>query len=1076
MHVPIRYDLLRFCLWCLLLSIQFPALRLLGQEETKSLFPLDQSWRYNQTSAYADQTWAELGFDDSALPQSPGLFAAESGNPFVTARLRTRLQPGRSTYYFRTSFLFTNSPVGITLVCSNLIDDGAVFYLNGREVKRLRLPEPPIPIQDETVAVSHEVTAFEVFYLSGPLIETNLFPGVNVLAVEVHQAPEANSDVVFGMSLTAVLPDPRQPSTLKMPQEPRSEGLRFVNAFDGLSFINPVAISSPPGETNRLFVVEQAGQISVVTNLANPNRSTFLNISGRIISGGEQGLLGLAFHPGYATNRQFFLFYTTRSTTAQGTNALHDRLSRMRTSPDDPNSADPTTEEILFEQYDEASNHNGGDLHFGPDGYLYVSLGDEGSGNDAFLNSQRIDRDFFAGLLRIDVDARATSLPANPHPANQRGPETPIPYRIPADNPWIGATEFNGRPVDPSSVRTEFYAVGLRNPWRFSFDSLTGELYLADVGQGVYEEVNLVRKGGNYGWSFREGLHPGPRVGPPAGVSFDGPIAEYIHGSGPDRGNSITGGLVYRGSRIPSLYGAYVFSDYVSGNVWALRATGTNTVPFTRLTGDTSIAGFGVDPRNGDILSADQSEDQIKRLVSDPGTSVGSALPPTLLQTGAFTNLHQLTDPTMALTPNTGVQPYEINVPFWSDHALKSRWVFRSNPNLKIQTSINESWNFPTGTVWVKHFDLELTNGVPESKRRLETRLLVRNSAGVYGVTYRWGGSLTNASLVPESGLEESFLVHDGGTTRTQVWRYPSRSECVACHTPAAGYALGFGTAQLNRDTTSSSSGATQNQLAQLQSAGYFSTPFPNPEVPPRLAHATNEAWSVEWRVRSYLSANCASCHRPGGTALGQWDARAHVPLSQAGIVNGALTENSSSDQDRVVVPGSEAHSMLLQRISTRGPRQMPPLGSTVQDLAGIRLLAHWITNELPRTVDFDTWQFIHFVTTESPPAGRHDDPDGDGRDNWLEWLSETDPNNAASRWEVTCSRVDDKVELEFPHPANRAVQVEFTSNLDDPSSWRLLDVPSNRFLVPAQTLLRTVEDAHDGSTARFYRAVISDP
>ena len=175
-------------------------------------------------------------------------------------------------------------------------------------------------------------------------------------------------------------------------------------------------------------------------------------------------MLGLAFHPGYATNREFFLFYTVNSSTAQGANTRHDRLSRMLTSAEDPNLADPSTEVILIEQQDDASNHNAGDLHFGPDGYLYVAVGDEGSGNDSLQNSQRIDRDFFSTILRIDVDERPENLPPNPHPANQKSPNAPIPYRIPIDNPWVGATQFNGIPVDPDAVRTEFYAVGLRNP------------------------------------------------------------------------------------------------------------------------------------------------------------------------------------------------------------------------------------------------------------------------------------------------------------------------------------------------------------------------------------------------------------------------------------------------------------------------------------------------------------------------------------------------------------------------------------------------------------------------------------
>jgi hypothetical protein len=199
---------------------------------------------------------------------------------------------------------------------------------------------------------------------------------------------------------------------------------------------------------------------------------------------------------------------------------------------------------------------------------------------------------------------------------------------------------------------------------------------------------NIIRRGGNYGWNYREGLHAGPRGNPPAGVVFDNPIAEYAHG------NAYQPGVFdHRGALsivaidfLPSM-ALTSFADYVSGHVWALRANGTNVVPFWRLLTDDGIAGFGVDPRNGDVLTADQSQDTIKRLVEDTSVSTGPQLPPTLFHTGAFTNLAALTSETDALTPNAGVAPYDINVPFWSDNARKTRWHFRpsTNSNDRVQ-------------------------------------------------------------------------------------------------------------------------------------------------------------------------------------------------------------------------------------------------------------------------------------------------------------------------------------------------------------------------------------------------------
>ena len=231
-------------------------------------------------------------------------------------------------------------------------------------------------------------------------------------------------------------------TSLRMPPSPPVLGYDTTNAFGTLTFPNPVAIVTPPDETNRLFVVEQGGRIAVITNLANPTRAVFLDISSRVVGGvpgDERGLLGLAFHPGYATNRLFYVYYSTTTTTPGiATNALHERLSRFETSASDPARADTNSEFILINQYDQAVNHNGGDLHFGPEGYLYVSIGDEGGGNDTFNNSQRIDKDFFSGLLRIDVDKLPGSLPAHPHPSNTNNPGGEIHAEL-VDNQRFGA-------------------------------------------------------------------------------------------------------------------------------------------------------------------------------------------------------------------------------------------------------------------------------------------------------------------------------------------------------------------------------------------------------------------------------------------------------------------------------------------------------------------------------------------------------------------------------------------------------------------------------------------------------------
>lgn len=989
------------------------------------LLPLTNSWRYNQTMVWDGTNWMAQGFDDSTLPAGRGVLAQESNNSFVTSRSNTVLTLGRITYYFRTHFNYTGAIPGVVLTFSNIVDDGAVFYLNGREITR-RFIASGTTVAYATLASDHEATAYDVFRLSGPVIETNLVQGDNVLAVEVHQTTTGSSDIVFGLALSAAQSQLTQPP-LRMPLDPPTYGYSIVNAFPGLSFGSPVSIKSAPGETNRVFVVDKGGRIYVITNLASPNLTTFLDLSGRVLNSGESGLLGLAFHPGYATNGYFFVFYSVTATTAQGNNSLHQRLSRFQTSSTNANFASTNSEQQLITQADPASNHNGGDLHFGQDGLLYISLGDGGVQYDGSANSQRIDRNFFSAILRLDVDlpARPGSLMPNPHPANTNTGS--INYRIPADNPFIGRTNFDGVTVNPASVRTEIYALGFRNPWRFSFDSGTGMLYCGDVGQDTWEEVDVITRGGNYGWAYFEATHTGYKSGTPR-ETLTPPIQEYRHGSAADQGNAVIGGVVYRGARFPQLYGWYVFGDNTSANVWIMRYDRTNTVPFQRIGGRSGVSSFGIDPSNGDVLLTDVSGGGVYRLIYDTNSPSGTPIPPTLADTGAFGNLAGLTNSTQALSANPGLKPYEINVPFWSDGARKSRWFTAVTNSVGFQAEGN--WSFAPGLAWVKHFDLEMTNGVPESARRLETRVLVKNSNSVYGVTYRWGNSLTNALLVPDQGMDEQFTITEDGATRTQVWHYPSRSECLICHTPVGGYVLGFNTPQLNRDL-----GTNDNQIAALQDARIFTGQISNLNALRALAPATNGSASVEWRVRSYLAANCAQCHQPGGAGGGFWNAAISNSTAAAGLINGALNNNYGNTNARVIAPGSLEDSMLLTRISRRGPGQMPPLASTVLDTQAIQLVTMWITNDLA--------------------SG---------------WTNGTSPLR------LGVSTVKGAATLEFMQPANRAAWVETTAELGPEAAWQFLDEPANRPTYPVTNSPVTISEAHTNTAQRFFRVRVGTP
>jgi len=334
-------------------------------------------------------------------------------------------------------------------------------------------------------------------------------------------------------------------------------------AFPNLTFTRPVDLQHPGDGSNRLFVVEQSGVISVFENDSPvQSQSTFLNIEDRVNdSGNEEGLLGLVFHPEYEQNGYFYVDYTA-------SNPRRTVIARYSVSPGDSNSALPESEHILLEVNQPYSNHNGGQITFGPDGYLYIAFGDGGSGNDPQGNGQNRST-LLGSIVRIDVD--------NPDNGNE--------YGIPDDNPFAG---------NPDGHREEIYAYGLRNPWRFSFDAQTDSLWAADVGQGAYEEVDIIRSGENYGWNIMEGFHclDGGDCDE-SGLTM--PIVEYGH----DVGQSITGGFVYRGSNVPQLIGKYIYADFVSGRIWSLEYSGGEVIENAELFDtDLLISTFGTDANN----------------------------------------------------------------------------------------------------------------------------------------------------------------------------------------------------------------------------------------------------------------------------------------------------------------------------------------------------------------------------------------------------------------------------------------------------------------------------------------------
>ena len=347
------------------------------------------------------------------------------------------------------------------------------------------------------------------------------------------------------------------------------------NAFPNLSFIDPLDLQNSGDGTDRIFVAERAGRIKVFPNSSSvTSLRTYLDITDRVSAGGERGLLGLAFHPDYENNGYFYVNYTT-------SNPSTTRISRFRVSSENPDSADKNSEVILLTFNQPFSNHNGGWVGFGPDdGYLYISVGDGGSGE----NAQNIET-ILGNILRIDVDNQDTSLQ----------------YAIPPDNPFADSS---------GSVVKEIYVWGMRNPWRCSFDPVTHWLWSADVGQNAWEEIDIIEKGKNYGWNIWEGFHcypPSVEKCDTTGITL--PIWEYSHG----QGCSITGGYVYRGPTVPELTGKYIYADYCSKTVWSLEYNGIAPPDNqTLLTAQGNVTSFGVD-ENNELYVVTFSPDRIYR-------------------------------------------------------------------------------------------------------------------------------------------------------------------------------------------------------------------------------------------------------------------------------------------------------------------------------------------------------------------------------------------------------------------------------------------------------------------------------
>lgn len=687
---------------------------------------------------------------------------------------------------------------------------------------------------------------------------------------------------------------------------------------------------------DRMFVVEQSGRIYTFlpTDVGLGNKSLFMDISGQVLSGQDSGVLGFALHPSYnaAGSPSASFFYVYYTTEREGQDYL--RLSRFSGTA----SGDVNSELVMFEQMLGDMMHRGGGMVFGDDGFLYLAIGDLGW----MEQSQNITDRLSGGVLRIDVDQQggAVSHPPRRTLADVGQGFSGIGYYIPSNNPFLN---------EDGDVFEEYYALGSRNPHRMTKDRATGIMYIGNVGSNSgdkREEVNVLARGANFGWPFREGtldrpdlmLRPDEILG-----SLTDPIHEYQHTSGD--GCSVIGGYVYRGSALPAIAGKYILTDFCSKKIWALDVNaGPGAQKEELLAIEFNPVTFGEDA-TGELYIGVQGWHPVFKLIAS-GNNEEQNLPALLSQTGAFDDL-------VDLTPSPGVIPYDIIAPLWSDGAEKQRWMAIPNNGShdtsaeRISYDETDDWAFPIGSVLIKHFEIALDESMPDQTRRLETRFLVHGEDGqYYAFTYKWNDAGTDATLL-EAGVVEALSITDEfGEVRSQDWYYPSRSDCFVCHTSAAGRVLGPKARQLNSDLYYPQTGLTGNQIESLNHIGSLDPAadidgLANLLTSSHLADATS---SIEERARSYLDANCAGCHQPEGGPRSEFDLRMIIDLSESGLINGEVIEDLGIEGARVIVPGEPQKSVLYQRISEIGTATaMPPLAKNRLDEAAVSLIHDWI-------------------------------------------------------------------------------------------------------------------------------------
>lgn len=664
-------------------------------------------------------------------------------------------------------------------------------------------------------------------------------------------------------------------------------------AFPNLSFANPTSLEELPD--GRMLVSEIDGNVFTFRkDSQTPERDLLLNLGGGKIWHATAG-------PSFGVKWQLYVCYSKDGTSY---------VSRFNISG---TTADARSEEVILTW--PAGGHNGGCLQFGTDGMLYISTGDGSGPNppDGRTAAQDVSN-LFGCVLRIDIRMK------------DKGKN----YAVPADNPF----------VDLDGARPEIWAYGLRNPWKFGVDRKTGDIFAADNGWESWEMVHRIVRGGNCGWPIMEGravLRSEVTQGP---TPIRPPVKDHSH----TEANSVIGGPIYRGSKLPELDGTFIYGDYITGTIWGLQSDGKDSYTHQVLVDtDQRITAF-TEGSAGELFVLDYDyTGQIYELIPSGLADKSANFPKLLSETGLFTTLK-------TMTPAPGVIPYDVVVERWIDGAKTKRWAAIPGSGSITLGKDRTAAIYPEGTVFAKQLTLPI-GGTGRDKSPdipLETQLLHYENGSWHTYSYLWNDQRSDAILIDAAGTDHEFryalpvAVRGEGEVEQRSWHANAENECRMCHNAGSGFVLGFVPNQLNRAIRTSNENL-QNQLdllARQKVIAKASRPY---DVRGKLVDPHDESQSLNERARSYLHGNCSSCHHPGGNAIVSFYLRRELPFNELKTNKGTGIGTFGLENAKLIVPGDPYRSVLLYRMSKLGYARMPYIGSRVVDSQGVALIEQWI-------------------------------------------------------------------------------------------------------------------------------------